>query len=292
MNAPNLSNENKEELGQNKLQNILANIKSNFILKKIFANTHKIKFLSLIKYNKSFHKRLNITTDDYKEYSKIEIEIIPKEGGKGQFIHIKEKDKPYYHIYFNNNKNETKIYNLPKGIKVEKIKVLIDYRVDSFNGLFFYCDNIKSINFIRFSRSNIIDMHSMFNRCKSLNKLNLSNFNTKNVKDMSNMFYKCNSLEELNLANFNTNNVTNMSNMFYKCKLLKKLNLSNFNIDKVDNLNGMFSKCNLLIDLYFPNFKISDNNNFRGMFYKCPTGLKMKFKNTYPNLEAKEAFKH
>ena len=48
MNDPNFSNENKEELGQNKLQNILANIKSNFILKKIFANTHKIKFLSLI----------------------------------------------------------------------------------------------------------------------------------------------------------------------------------------------------------------------------------------------------
>ena len=291
MNASNISSEKKEESSQNKLQNILENTKSNYILKKIFANTKNIKVFSMIKYNKSLQKRLNITFDDYKEYSKIEIEIIPIKYRIGEFIHIKEKDKPYFHIYFNNNKNETKLYKLSKNTNVEKIKVIIDYQVNSFNGLFFYCDNIESINFKKFNRGNIIDMHSMFNRCKSLKKLNLSNFNTDNVNDMSNMFYKCNSLKDLNLSNFNTNNVTDMSNMFYKCKSLQKLNISNFNIDKINYINGMFYGCKSLIDLNFPNFKIRDNYYFQGMFYKCPTMLKIEFKSKYPNLKV-EAFKH
>ena len=213
-----------EEQGQSKLivsNDKLRNLKSDYFIQKFFGYIPERKSLETIRYNKNLQKRINININHYKayseKYSSIELDIIPMKGKCGKFININEEDKKYFHIHFNDNKNETKVFNLPENIKVEKIKVTIDYQVNSFNGLFFYCDNIKSINFIRFSRSNIIDMHSMFNRCKSLKKLNLSNFNTDNVTDMGRMFYGCESLKELNIPNFNTDNVTDMRGMFYRC---------------------------------------------------------------------------
>ena len=72
----------------------------------------KKKKLEIVKYNKKIQNRLNLSIKDYKEYSKIitpiEIEIIPNKGGYGKFINIKENDKLYYHIYFNDNKEEIK----------------------------------------------------------------------------------------------------------------------------------------------------------------------------------------
>ena len=100
---------------------------------------------------------------------------------------------------------------------VEKIKIIIDYQIESFEGLFEYCECIEYINFKKFYRNNINNMGCMFWGCSSLKELNLSNFNTKNVNDMIGMFFGCFSLKKLNLSNFNTNNVTNMKGMFYGC---------------------------------------------------------------------------
>ena len=55
----------------------LKNIKSNYILSKIFIYLKIMKKLRIVNYNKKIQKRLNITNEDYKEYSSIEIEIIP-----------------------------------------------------------------------------------------------------------------------------------------------------------------------------------------------------------------------
>ena len=41
-------------------------------------------------------------------YSNIEIEIIISQQSYGKFINIQENEKSFYHIYFNNNKNEIK----------------------------------------------------------------------------------------------------------------------------------------------------------------------------------------
>ena len=49
--------------------NILKNIKSNYILRKLFNNLLKKKSLDLIKYNKIIKDRINISIKDYKEYS-------------------------------------------------------------------------------------------------------------------------------------------------------------------------------------------------------------------------------
>ena len=72
----------------------------------------KKKKLKIVKYNKRIQNRINLSVKNYKEYSEtftsIEIEIIPDEDTYGKFININENDKLYYHIYFNDDKEEIK----------------------------------------------------------------------------------------------------------------------------------------------------------------------------------------
>ena len=115
----------------------------------------KKKSLEIVKYNKRIQNRINLNVKNYKEYSEtyssIEIEIIPTKDKYGKFININEDDKLYYHIYFNDNKEEIKNkYEINKKDKVKKIKIIIDYQVKSFKELFSYCICIESINFKNF----------------------------------------------------------------------------------------------------------------------------------------------
>ena len=195
----------------------------------------KKKKLEIVKYNKRIQNRLNLDVKDYKEYyEEIEIEIIPIKGKYGRFININKNDELYYHIYFNDNKKEIKNkYEIDEEDKVTKIKIIIDYQVKSFEGLFIECECIESINFKKFYRNNITDMSFMFYECSLLKELNLNNFNTNNATNMSCMFRGCSSLKELNLINFNTNNVTDMSGMFSGCLNELKLKIkSQFKIFK------------------------------------------------------------
>ena len=120
----------------------LKNIKSNYILSKIYANLVKKKSLQIFQYNKKLQNRLNLDIKNYKEYletfTPIEIEVIPAKGKYGKFIIVDENDKLYYHIYFNDNKEEIKNkYEIYKKDKVKKIKIIIDYQVKSLESLFF-----------------------------------------------------------------------------------------------------------------------------------------------------------
>ena len=76
----NVSKENNKEKENAKPNPILENIKSRYILSKIYDNMPKKKKLEIIKYNKKIQNRLNLSIKDYKEYSEtftpIEIEII------------------------------------------------------------------------------------------------------------------------------------------------------------------------------------------------------------------------
>ena len=192
MSSINVSKENNKENESAKPNPITENIKSRYILSKIYNNMTKKKKLEIVKYNKRIQNRLNLDVKDYKEYSEIEIEIIPTKDKYGKFININENDKLYYHIYFNDNKEEIKNkYEINKKDKVTKIKIIIDYQVKSFKKLFYKCRCIESINFKKFYRNNITDMSWMFGGCSSLKELNLNNFNTNNVTNMSGMFKEC-----------------------------------------------------------------------------------------------------
>ena len=80
---------------------------------------------------------------------------------------------------------------LNKNKNIDKIKIIIDYQVKSFEKLFYYCKCIEYINFKKFYRNNINNMGYMFYGCSSLRELNLSNFNTNNVTNMRGMFCGC-----------------------------------------------------------------------------------------------------
>ena len=138
----------------------LKKIKSNYFLEKLYDNILKKKTLEIVKYNKKIQNRLNLNIKDYKEYletySPIEVEIIPRKNKYGKFIHIDKNNTLYYHIYFNDNKEEIKNkYEINKEDKVGIIKIIIDYQVKSFKKLLYKCECIESINFKKFYRNNI-----------------------------------------------------------------------------------------------------------------------------------------
>ena len=137
----------------------LNNIKSDYFLQKICDYLNRKKSLEIFKYNKNIQKRLNININNYKEYSEIyssiEIELMPIENSDGKFINIPENEKKYFHIYFNESKNEINNNILLENNKVSRIKIIIDYQVKSFENLFSYCKCINSISFKKFYRNNI-----------------------------------------------------------------------------------------------------------------------------------------
>ena len=126
----NVSKENNKENESAKPNPIIDNIKSRYILSKIYDNMTIKKKLVIVKYNKRIQNRLNLDVKDYKEYCEIEMEIIPTKDKYGKFIKINKKDKLYYHIYFNDNKEEIKNqYEIKKRDKVRKIKVISPYSI-------------------------------------------------------------------------------------------------------------------------------------------------------------------
>ena len=180
----------------------LRNLQSDYFIQKFFGYMSERKYLETIRYNKSIQKRINININHYKAYSEtktsIELDIIPMKGKYGKFINIKEEDKKYFHIYFNDNKKkEIENTSLYKDDNVSKISIIIDYQIKSFSELFYNCECIESIKFKKFYRNNVTDMSGMFSGCSSLKELNLNNFNTNNVTNMSWMFSEC--LNELKL---------------------------------------------------------------------------------------------
>ena len=54
---------------------------------------------------------------------------------KNIFIYIKDNKEEIKKEYFNDNDN------------VSKINIIVDYKIKSFNKLFYYCERIESIHF-------------------------------------------------------------------------------------------------------------------------------------------------
>ena len=294
----------------------LINIKSAYILKIIFNDLKQNRSLKIIKISKKIQNRLNITIKHYKEYSKIrifspiEIEVIPAKKTSGHYIINKKEKDSYYHIYFNDNKEEAKNSFFTENDNVSKIRIIIDYQVTSFYNLFNNCDYIKSIRFKKFDRNNIDNMCCMFYSCSSLEELDISNFKSDNVTDMSYMFYECSSLKHINGYSLNTKNLINANCMFNGCSSLKNLNLSMFNNKNNINMKCMLKGCsslkelninifnkNFLIDMSYifsgctslkkiniPNFNSINISNMRGMFHECSNDLKNKIRKKFKRI--------
>ena len=116
MGSHNESNAKKEEVTQIKkiiLGGNINNIKSKYILQKIFDRINKVRFLKIIKYNKNIKNRINQDINYFKEFSETqthtEIELVPNKLKFNSFIDTLNKVKDlYYHVYINDNKTEMK----------------------------------------------------------------------------------------------------------------------------------------------------------------------------------------
>ena len=149
---PYAASDAKKDIKINENTNIcyLKAIKSEFFLKKIFFILPKKRLLYIAKYNKQIQNYLNININDYKifceTYTPIEIEIKPSKDMYGKFFYSLEK-KSFFHIYFNDGKEDMKRNYFTEDDKVEKIKLIIDYQILSFNELFSNSNCIESIFF-------------------------------------------------------------------------------------------------------------------------------------------------
>ena len=261
---------------------MFANIKSVYILRFILKeHLRKKSYFKLAQYNKTLQKKLEINLKTYKEdykrrYNRIELELIPMSTIEPDinhfFIRRKEK-KEYYHIYFNNDKNDeiNRSYITCKDIyidKVDKIIIKIDMELKSIAGLFTDCTVIKEIKFTKFNREDFTDFKELFYGCINLDKLDITKFKTSNVKNMNWMFARCESLKELNILNFNTSKVTEMMCLFSGCYFLRDLKF-NFNTKKVTNMRSMFYKCKSLTELDLSSFNTKRVEYFNEMFYEC-----------------------
>ena len=118
-------------------ENSIENIKSIYLLQQIFNFLQENKSLKITKYNKKIQKRLDKNINDYINYKKVIIEIIPINiKDINIFINYKEEKRKYYHIYFNDEKEEKSRNYFTKDEKVLKIKIIIDYQIMSFEELF------------------------------------------------------------------------------------------------------------------------------------------------------------
>ena len=263
---------------------MLKNIKSRYIIKEILNLLDEGRKLKLIKYNKKFQDKIDVTKNDFRKYCQIEIElslIEIEETKKMKFINRKEEYLNLYHIYFENETKEKKRDYVTNKESIEKIKIIIEFEIKSLKELFSFCEDIKSIKFTKFNRGDITNMNSLFSNCTSLAEIDFEQFKTNNVTDMSYMFYNCSNLTSIDLSKFKTTNVTNMNNMFSWCNNLIELDLKNFNTENVINMGEMFSCCNSLQNIDISNFNFNKVNNMYFMFSGCES---LNISNNFNNI--------
>ena len=124
---------------------MLNEINSKYILMKIVEYIPEGGKLKLFKCNKKLQNLFKLTIDNYKTYTKIEIEIFPIDNlyyGENKFIN-KIEDKSLYHIYFNEEKKEINKDYITNEDKISKIKIILASEITSLKELFYDCECIK-----------------------------------------------------------------------------------------------------------------------------------------------------
>ena len=254
-------NKNKlfEDLNADKIEQILDDKLIDFVKDINERNRNELPILEQNEFIKSLLLQAKLIKAKNKHKNIIEIEM----ERKGKFISdlFFNKYNWMLDIYFDDalqeiTTNEIKDTN---QIILGKIRIEINYPLYDIERMFYDCNNIKKINFIKFDTSHIKSLESMFSECNSLISVNLDTFNTQNVTNMSCLFYNCYSLEELDLSNFELNNVIDMSAMFYMCKDLKYLNfdIAAKKANKLEDIYCLFKGCYSLENYDISNFDMS-----------------------------------
>ena len=257
---------------------MLTNIKSKFIIQKVFQLLGKSRSLKIAHRNNFLNNKLEITVNNYKEaYEIIEINLKLSDNPddypekENPFINLRTNENAdKFQIYFNDETLVKNVYSISKDkINVKNITIKIPPEIKSFRSLFEYCACIREIHINNWVRKDITDLSYMFYGCKELRKIYIARLKSDNVTDMSHMFCECSSLKEIDVSNFNTQNVKDMEKMFGECTALEKLDLSNFKTNNVINMAEMFFSDTTLQSLNVKNFDIINVQYLDKMFYNC-----------------------
>ena len=117
---------------------MLSKVKSPYNLESIFKYVNESFKLKLISHSKELQKKLNLSIKDYKNYSEIDIELklIDNIENGTDFVNPEFKYRNSLHIYFNDELKDQKRIFVKQNEKVSKIKIVIDYKVKTLEGLF------------------------------------------------------------------------------------------------------------------------------------------------------------
>lgn len=104
------------------------------------------------------------------------------------------------------------------------IELLDTQNVTSFEGMFFNCSWLVSIDLSFFNMSNARTLVSMFASCYRLNELHVDGWDVRSVEDMNGVFSGCSELTELDLSTwkFGTS-IQTASNCFNGCTNLETI---------------------------------------------------------------------
>ena len=148
----------------------------------------------------------------------------------------------------------------PRNQDIRKVVFSSGVKADwnSCYGMFWFCENLTSIDFSDFDTQNATSFYAMFYGCYNLESIDISNFNTSNVTVMAHMFRECRKVKSISFGNnFKTNNVTDMTYMFTNCCSLQTLDLSTFNTANVDHMEAMFN------EVHLSKIKLGKDYNFK-----------------------------
>ena len=176
---------------------------------------------------------------------------------KSAEIHVTEMTDASYMFYYCNNLVSVDVSGFDTS------------RVTDMQSMFDGCESLRNLDVSGFDTSQVTNMRSMFAWCKGLGSLDVSGFDTSQVTDMNDMFFDCYNLGKLDVGGFDTRRVTDMADMFAFCKRLRKLDVSGFDTSQVTDMSGMFGQCNNLSNLDVSEFNTSRVMRMDSMFSGC-----------------------
>lgn len=135
--------------------------------------------------------------------------------------------------------------------------------------MFRNCFNLETLDISSFRTTEVTSMASMFGSCEKLSSIDVSSFDTSHVTTMWRMFGGCSSLTSLDISGFDTSNVLMMSQMFAKCESLTALDLSGWDTSKVVDMTAMFNDCSSLTSLNVSGLNTANVTSMLSMFMKC-----------------------
>lgn len=141
----------------------------------------------------------------------------------------------------------------------------------SMRRMFFFNNDLTSIDVSDLKTDNVTDMNAMFSGCAKLSEIKgLNHFNTGKVTDMNQLFYGDSALTSVDLSGWDTSKVQDTAFMFLSDPLLKEIKgVESLNTSSLTNMRAMFFGCSSLTNLNLSKWntaKVTDfSDSFGGM---------------------------